>query len=187
MLEQLREEHRSLGNARGEWVTALNLAEIEHARGQTQRAIAIARETLAAVRSGAPTGTLATLLANLLDNLAGYLIAVGDLPGAVTAASESIGIHAAREPGHAHVAIAIEHLALVFALRGDLTRAAELEGYAAAAFERYGFERELTATATHHRLTALLRGGLADDVLAPLSARGAALAPEGAVALALHE
>jgi predicted ATPase len=43
MREQLRNEFRSLGNTRGEQVTAVNLAEIEHARGQTQRAIAIVR------------------------------------------------------------------------------------------------------------------------------------------------
>ena len=134
-------------------LAALNLAEIEHARGQTQRAIAIAREVLPALRSGADKSMLASLLANL----AGYLVAVDDLSGAVAAARESIGIHAAREPDHAYVAIAIEHLALVFALRGDRARAAMLEGYADAAFARHGFEREFTETTTHDRLTALLR------------------------------
>ena len=44
--EQLRKENRSRGDARGEAVAAVNLAETEHAAGQTQRAIAIAHEIL---------------------------------------------------------------------------------------------------------------------------------------------
>ena len=108
----------------------------------------------------------------LLINLAGYLVAVDDLPGAAAAAREAIGIRAAREPDHAHVAVAIEHLALVFALRGDHARAAILEGYADAAFARHGFEREFTETTTHDRLTALLREELAPDELARLTAGG---------------
>jgi predicted ATPase len=183
MYEQARKEHRSLGNPSGEQIAALNLAEVEHMRGETQRAIAIVRETLSAARSGYDKGTLAVLL----HNLAGYLAVVDDLPGAVAAAREAIGIRAARAPDHAYIAIAIEHLALVFALRGDRARAATLEGYADAALQRHGFEREFTETTTHDRLTALLREGLTPDELAGLSAEGAALTPEAAIALALKE
>jgi predicted ATPase/transcriptional regulator with XRE-family HTH domain len=183
MYEQLRKEQRSLGNIRGEQISGLNLAEVEHARGQTQRAIAIILEMLPAVRRGADKGTLTIIL----ENLAGYLTAVDDLPGAVAAAREAIGIRAAREPDHVEVAIAIEHLALVVALRRDLLRAAMLEGYADAALGRHGYERESTETTTHDRLTALLHPGLAPDELARLSAQGAALAPEAAIALALEE
>ncbi len=181
MFEQLRKEQRSLGNTTGEQIAALSLAEVEHARGQTRRAIAIVRETLPAVRSG----THNTFLANLLNNLAAYLAAVDDLPGALAAAHEAIGIHAAREPDHAHVAIAIEHLALVVALRGDSARAATLAAYADAAFGRHGLPREFTERTTHERLTALLHEGLAPDELARLSVEGAALTPEAAIALAL--
>ena len=145
MHEQLRREYRSLANERGSQVAGLNLAEVEHARGQTHRAIATVREMLPAARSRADTN----LLANLLHNLAGYLAALDDLNGAAAAARESIGIHAAREPDHAHVAVAIEHLALVFALRGDFARAATLEGYADAALQRHGYERESTEMTTH--------------------------------------
>jgi len=183
MYEQARKEHRSLGDARSEQIAAQNLAEVEHARGQTKRAIAIVRETLPAVRFGADKGTLATLLLNL----AGYLAAVDDLPTAIAAAREAIGIHAAREPDHAHVAVAIEHLALVLALRGDLGRAATLEAYADAVLQRLGLPREFTETTTHDRLTALLREGLASDELARLAADGAGLTREAAIALALKE
>ena len=181
--EQFRKESRSLGNARDEHAATQNLAELEHVRGETQRAITIAREVLPATRSGANKN----LLGNLLYNLAGYLVAVDDLPSAAAAAREAIWIHVEAEPDHVHVAIAIEHLALVFALRRDLARAPSLEGYADAALQRHGYEREFTETTTHDRLTALLRDGLAPDELARLSAEGAALTPEAAIALALAE
>jgi tetratricopeptide (TPR) repeat protein len=176
--ERIRKEHRSLGNHSSEQIAVLNLAEGEHQRGQTQRAIAIVREILAAVREQ-------DLLAHLLQNLAAYLAAVDDLPAAVAAARESIGIYA-RDPGHNNVAIAIQHLALVFALRGDGARAATLDGYAEAAFQRHGFLPEFTERTTHDRLTALLRETLAPEDLARMVAEGAVLTPEAAVALALE-
>jgi predicted ATPase/class 3 adenylate cyclase len=182
MYEQLREVHRSLGDTNAEQSVALNLAEIEHKRGHTLRAIAIVRETLPAVRSSVNKGNLATLLLNL----AGYLAAVDDLAGAAGASRESIRSRAG-EPDHAHVAGAIEHLALVFALRGDRARAATLEGYAVAAFGRHGFEREFTEKTTHERLSALLQADVMPDELARLGADGASLTPEAAIALSLEE
>ena len=179
MYEQLRKEHRLLGNAFAERLATLNLAELEHARGQTQRAIAIVREALAAARSHV------TQYMNLLSNLAAYLAVVDDLPAAVAAAREAI--QAARDPDDNLVAIAIEHIALVFALRGDRARAATLEGYADAAFHRHGFPREFTERTTHDRLTALLREDLAPEDLAVMLAEGTILTPEAAVALALEQ
>ena len=182
--EQLRKEYRSLGDTRAEHVVAFNLAEMEHTRGQTQRAIVIARETLAAVR----TGPDPAFLAHILYNLAGYLVAADDLPGAIAAARESIGIHGAREPDHAHVALAIDDLALALALRGERARAATLEGYADTALRRRGFERQNDdQKRTHDRLASLLRDELAPDDLARLTAEGATLTPEAAITLALEE
>jgi predicted ATPase/class 3 adenylate cyclase len=181
--EQSRKEQRSLGNTFGEQSSTFNLADLEHARGETQRAIAILRETLPAVRSGADK----TPLGGPLINLAGYLAAVDDLPGALAAAREAIGVYAASQPDHVYNAAAIEHLALAVALRGELTRAATLEGYADAAFERHGYLREFTETTTYARLNALLRESLAPEEFARLTAEGTALTPEAAIALALEE
>ena len=181
--EQLRKAHRSLGNAHGESVAAGNLAESEHARGHTPRAITIFEEMLPALRSGRDRGGLATAL----NNLAGYRVAVDDLPGAVLAAREAIELRAPTEPDEVYVGIGIEHLALVAALRGDFPRAATLEGYANAALTRQGFEREFTETTTYNRLTALLCERLSSHELARLTAEGAALGPEAAIALALEE
>jgi len=181
-LEQLRREQRRLGNPVNEVSTAINLSELEHSRGETQRAIAIVHETLPMARAGADKNRLIVLL----QNFAGYLSAAGDHTGAVAAALEAIAIHASRDPGHAFLAVSLEHVALVFALRGDLERAAIFEGYACASFARHGYEREFTETTTHDRLTALLRAGLAPEHFQRLKAEGAALSPEAAISLALE-
>ncbi len=183
MYEQLRNEHNSLGNAHGAQQVTISLAELEHKRNRTRRAIALLREMLPAVRSGSNE----TMLTALLHNLAGYLTAVGDLTGAIAAARELIEVRAARGADHVYVAIAIEHLALAVALRGDFCRAATLEGYAEAAFVRYGFEREFTERTTYVRLTALLHERIGHDDLVRLTARGATLEPEAAIALALRQ
>jgi hypothetical protein len=64
-----------------------------------------------------------------------------------------------------------------------------LEGYADAALLAHKFARDVTSstTATHGRLTALLRGSLEPEEFARLSAEGAALASADAIALALGE
>ncbi len=181
LYEQLRRECRALGSAHLELRAAIGLAEVEHARGWTQRAIEIAQEILPALRCG--TDNVA--LANVLHNLAGYLVAVDDLSGACAVAREAMAINATTEPGSVQIAIEIEHLALVFALRGDLARAARLESYVEAAFGRHGFEREYTETTSRDRILSLLQEQIAGDERARLRAEGAALAPEAAIALAL--
>jgi predicted ATPase/class 3 adenylate cyclase len=182
MFEQLRKEKHVLGDVLAEQGAMLNIAEIEHALGRTHHSIEILYEMLPALRAGKDTN----MLANVLCNLAAYLLASEDAPGAVAVASESIGLFAQHEPDHTFNAIVIEQLAVAYALRGDLTRAASLEGFAGAALHRHGFVREFTETTTFDRLMALLRDGLAPDELERLLADGAALAPEDAIALALE-
>jgi tetratricopeptide (TPR) repeat protein len=180
--EQLRQRHRSLGNTHNEVVAVLNLAEIEHEKGQTQQAIALVRKILPQARRGREMA----LVGSLLANLAGYLVAADDLPSVIEAAYEVIGPHARREPDDAKVALVVEHVALVYALRSELARASVLEGYAASAFRQLGFNREFTEITTYERLTVLLREGLAPDELSRLTAEGAGLATESAIALALE-
>jgi hypothetical protein len=183
MLEQLSAEQRLLGDVRAEQVTMQTIAEAEHALGRTQRSNDIQLGLLPALRAGKNKVDLA----NTLANRAGYLVALGDAPGAVAAASEAIGIFARHEPDHTFNAIAIEHLALVYALRGEVERAANLEGFVGAAYRRHGLEREFTETKTYNRLMSLLRDGHAPDELERLFADGATLTPEAAIALALAE
>jgi len=181
--EQLRNEHRSLGNAHDELVAASNLAEIEHELGRTQRAIATAREILHTAR----TNPELILRTNVFHNLAGYLVATDELPGAASAAREALTRFAKTEVDHNGAAIAFEHLALVFALRNDFSRAAMLQSYADATFARHGFGREYTEQTTHERLSGLLQERLGPDERERLFAQGASLAPEAALTLALQE
>jgi hypothetical protein len=62
-----------------------------------------------------------------------------------------------------------------------------LEGYVNRAMDRQGLKRGFTEATTHDRLGVLLCEGLAREELARLTAEGAALSPEGAVALALAD
>jgi hypothetical protein len=120
----------------------------------------------------------------LAHNLAAYLTSIDDLSGAADSARDAIALFARLQPGNVRVAISIEHLALVFALRGDCARAATLEGYAEAAFARLGFEREFTEESAHDRLVAVLRERLSPAEIERLTAAGATLAPEAAISLA---
>jgi ATP/maltotriose-dependent transcriptional regulator MalT len=183
MFEQLRKEYHSLGDTHGEQTTAVNLAEIAYARGQTLLAESLIREILPTVRAGGDK----ILLVNLLVNLARCFAAANDLPSAAAAAREAIRIRSALNSEHAQVAIAIEHISLVSAIRGDLARAALLEGYADASMRTHESVRDVTETATLVRLTDLLRDRLAAEELTRLRAEGAELAPADAIALALDE
>ena len=168
MYEQLRNEHRSLGNTQGEQATALNLAEIEHARGQTQRAIAIVRETLPAARSGADNIMLAKCSTTSRAISARWTI----FPARLRRLARRSGSMPRASRTMPTLRLRSSTWRSSVALRGDFSRAATLEGYADAAFGRHGFERQFTETTTHDRLTPLLRESLAPDELARLKRRG---------------
>jgi predicted ATPase/class 3 adenylate cyclase len=182
ILEQLRDKCRSLGDRTNEHIATRDLAEVEHRRGRTQRSIAVVRELLPATRSDSNKPRLGLLL----QNLAGYLVASDDAAGAIAVATEAIAIHAERDPRHVLVAAAIEHLALALTLAGNPARAAILEGYADAALAEHRFVREFTEQTTYDSLGNHLRNALPAEELAHLLAKGAALAPEAAITLALE-
>jgi hypothetical protein len=181
--ELLRSEYRSLGNASEEHNMTINLAEIEHERGETGRAIALVRESLPGAREQSDR----TLLANLLVNLAGYLLAVDDLDGGFGASREAIEALAESEPESVLVAVATEHRALDLALRGDFRRAATLAGYLDVALARHEYERGFTEATSRERLDALLREYLEPSDRARLFAEGAGLDQQAAVFLAVRK
>ncbi len=174
-------DQRALGNVRNVHVNTANLAEVEHKRGRTARAIELLREVLPEVKRVGNRG----IHAMYLGNLAAYLVATGDLPGASEAAREAIAA-LARDPGDIFVVLAIEQIALVDALSGRLSRATRLAAYAWAAFDaKTGGQREFTEQATYERLAAILDERAPPSERARLALEGAALTPEAAVALAL--
>jgi predicted ATPase/class 3 adenylate cyclase len=179
---RLRTEHRVLGNVDEDLSSTLCLAEIEYGRGDTLRAVSLAREALESMRSR-ETNLVGTVFANL----AAYLVTSGDLAGSAQAVREVARLYAAGEPDQVQVAFAIEVLACVHALRARFERAALLEGYVEAALQRLGASREFTEKRTHDRLATLLRDNVAHIDLERIMSEGAALSPRAAVALALEE
>ena len=180
---QLLAEWRAVGSDEMVWTTAHNLAETEHECGRTERAIELARETLSSHKKNRDRSFASSLM-----NLAGYEASLGHVDAALAAASEAIAQFTRFGSGRSSVgvSIAIEHLALVSALRGDLERAARLGGFATRALEDQGYVREFTERHSFDRLAALLAAGLAPDDVARLRAEGEALKPEDAIALALQ-
>jgi len=164
-------------------ISGLNLAEWEYALGKTERAVVILRETLADMKS-APT-RFETMSVVGACNLVGYLVALDRLAEARTTARELLLRHGSDAIHIGQISFALEHLALVFALEDDHTRAAQLAAHADAALRDLGYEREFTEKATRTRLDALLAERLPSDQRESLMARGAAMRNEEAVALAL--
>ncbi len=81
----------------------LNIAECEYALGHTQRAIAVVHEVIPSRRTRADKSQLG----GALSNLAGYLIAIDDIPGSIAASREFIG-RAASEQYYSNMVGAIE-------------------------------------------------------------------------------
>jgi predicted ATPase len=175
--------HRTLGNARMERLCLNNLAEVEHARGRTADAIAIARDVLPGFRADADRLSVAGLFANL----AGYYVAADDVENASGSAREAIGELAGRDAESPILAFACEHLALAIALRGDAARAALLASFADAIVERHSAQRGFTEQTTHDRLAALLRDALRAEDFDRARSAGAAMDAAAAITLAREE
>jgi tetratricopeptide (TPR) repeat protein len=180
-LEEQRRILVSLGDEHGAANATQMLAELEHARGRTQRAVELSRELMP--RASRLMGR--EQHANLLNNLAGYLLALDDGPGARGSAAESLALMANADPGSAFVTMCLEHLALALALEGDWPRAARLYGYCDTRLAALGYEREHTERVTHERLTALLLERYDAAELAAIRLASSELSGQSAVADAL--
>jgi predicted ATPase/class 3 adenylate cyclase len=183
LTQELRDKHRALGNRTAAVSSGLNLAEWEHALGKTERAVVIAQETLADIKS-APT-RFEGWYVNGACNLLGYLVALDRLAEARVTARELLLRHGLDAIYIGQISFALEHLSLVLTLGGDHTRAVQLAAHAEATLRSLGLEREFTEKATRIRLDALLAERLPIDQRESLETRGAAMSREEADALAL--
>ena len=183
LTQELRDKHRALGNRSAAVVSGLNLAESEHALGKTERAVVIAQETLADIKS-APTRFEHVYVTGAC-NLIGYLVALDRLAEARVTARELLLRHGSDAIHIGPISFGLEHLALVLALEGDHARAAQLAAHADATLRDLGLEREFSEKATRSRLDAFLAERLPNNELTALETRGAAMSREEAVALAL--
>ena len=181
--QEFRDKHRALGNRSFAAISGLNVAEFEHALGKTGRAVVILQETLADIKS-APT-RFESVYVNGACNLIGYLVALDRLAEARVTARELLLRHGSDAIHIGQNSFALEHLALVLALENDHAHAAQLAAHADAALRNLGSEREFTEKTTRTRLDALLAERLSSDQRESLTARGAAMRNDEAVALAL--
>lgn len=180
--ERLREENQQLGNATQANGITLTLAEIQHERGETATAVALAQEALVALRADIDRSTLLGALANLCA----YLVALDRLPQARAVALEAFRTSSEHDRSGTFVTGAIEHAALTIALGDDLRSSAQLAGYTEAAFRRLGYQREYTEQTTRTRLDSLLNERLLPSGSDSLLATGATLSPEEAIDLAIQ-
>ncbi|MBV8068135.1 MAG: hypothetical protein JO113_09155, partial [Candidatus Eremiobacteraeota bacterium] len=157
----------------------LNMAELEFHMGSLAQALELARAVEVETR-----GTRRTRDAiSALVNGAAYRIALDDISGARAAAHDALRLGRGEEA--LAVAIAIQHLATVAALRNDPHRGARLRGYVDAWYRNQGYEREFTEQRTYEILMTALHEKLTAAELGALTAEGSQLSEDQAIAEAL--
>ncbi len=173
------ERSRAVGDPYGEMNAVAFFGEAEHARGETRSAIACVESSLERFEHVLPPEHRVTLY----TNLAGYRIAVDDVPGTLTAAGRAIALSAEVTGAAVKTAVAALHFALAVALAGDLALGARLFAYSCTQQTLHGFTRWPTEERVHERLTALLRERVPQEELARLTAEGTALSPVDVLAI----
>jgi len=171
---------KAFGDEIGAANTLGNIAELEFANGHPEQAL---RSVSEALEIDSRRGTDVIGIAIDHNNSAVYRIALGDVDGAHEAARE--GLRWARQAQDFIVAIALQHLALLAALRGQVHNAARLIGYVKVQYQEGGFEREPTEKWGYEKLMAALREHLSEAEIEKLAAEGAAWSEDQAVEEAL--
>ena len=164
------------------WRALIYKAEVEFAEGRLDEAIAHAREVVALSRAARRTG----MLGHALCNLAGYLIARGDLEGAGTALREGLPLAQESELDAVLLAGGVQHLAAIAARENRLERAAQLIGYARAFFSSEFEGRSPAKQQIQARIVENLRQALPGERLTELMQAGARWTEEEAMSTALE-
>ena len=171
---------KALGDEYGIVRVQANMAELEFADGHPEEALRLVSDVLEMELRGKN----ATSISVRTVNSAAYRIALGDLTGARESARE--GLRRSQQARVEHsIAIALQHLAVISGLSGDIRRAARLLGYVDAQYKELGIEREPTEKWGYDKLMAALREKLSEDDIAKLAAGGAAWSEDQAVEEAL--
>jgi predicted ATPase/class 3 adenylate cyclase len=173
----------SIGDDEAAAVGRANLAELEFATGNYQRALELAMAAvarLAEMRSEARR-------AFYLSNVAGYHVALGEWQEARAKALEAVDLGQGFEGEM--LAQAAGHLAAADAQLGDVRRGAILCGYVDRWYNDAGFERGPTEQSSRDILMNSLRVRLSTAEIEALAAEGAAMAEQTVVeeALALRD
>ncbi|HEY2037070.1 MAG TPA: winged helix-turn-helix domain-containing protein [Steroidobacteraceae bacterium] len=164
------------------WRARIYKAEVEFAEGQVAAAIAQARAVVALARGARRTG----LLGHALCNLAGYLIACGELEEAGVALREGLPLAQESELDAVLLAGGLQHLAAIAARQDRLERAAQLIGYAHAFFSAEFEGRSPAKQQIQAHLVESLRRAIPGDRLTELMEAGARWTEEEAMSTALE-
>ena len=179
LLQESLQILRAVGDTRRLTDLLLNLAEIQFSAGDLPGAIATAREVMERVDEG-----MNEFSRNMVfGNLAGYLLASGNLDEGSRYAFEAMEISVRRGDSY-QLASAFDHVANSGAQRGEFKTAARIAGCADRLYDELRGSREPTELDSHRRTMALLREALANDELATLTAEGRTLDEAAAVAMA---
>ncbi len=164
------------------WRALLYKAEVEFAEGHLEAAIGQAREVVALARVARRTG----LLGHALCNLAGYLIAQGELEEAGAALREGLPLAQESELDAVLLAGGVQHLAAIAARENRLERAAQLIGYAQAFFSSEFAGRSPAKQQIQARIVESLSRAMPGERLAELMETGARWTEEEAMSSALE-
>jgi predicted ATPase len=169
-----------LGDEMGTAVALTNMAELEFADGHPEQALGAVREALEIYARGKN----ATNVGALHSNAAAYHMALGDLAGVRGSAREALRF--SRQTGNdLAIAIALQHLAVLAGLGGDVRRGAQLLGYVDAQYRDLAMQREPTEQWGYDKLMTALRETVTEDEIAKLLAEGAAWSEDRAIEEAL--
>jgi predicted ATPase/DNA-binding CsgD family transcriptional regulator len=153
-----------------------NFGELEFADGHPERALRLVTESLEITSRGKEVANLA------IDhnNRAAYCIALGRLQDARESACA--GLRCARgERNEWNTYVALQHLALLKAISGEVRSAARVVGYVNAQYERLALEREATEKWAYERLLEEIHRRLSPPEFDELLAEGSAWSEDMAV------
>ena len=168
-LEEAIRIFRQFNAEREAWSLCGDLAELEFAAGQPERALQIIDEAIPVVaEAGDPVESV------FICNRAGYLLSLSDFTEAEATAREAV-VLAGKTHSEERVLHALEHLAAALASRKEVTTAALLGGFVEAGYAKSGYQRETNERSSHQILTSALHAGLSNADVEALMRRGAAM------------
>jgi len=172
--------YRALGDEAAIANVLGNYAEVEFADHHPDQALRLVNESLLITSRGKEK----TGLAIDLNNSAAYHIALGEFDEALESARSALG-WAQPEENAWNTAVALQHLALLAALRDQPRVGARLLGYVNRQFDEIGSRREATEEWGYEQLLEALGGKLGPAEIAALREEGATLTDEQAAQEAL--
>ncbi len=162
----VKELGRRLRDTRDQQIAVHNVALAEFCRGHVDRAIELAREAVSGARD-------IWFRPRALHNLAAYLIAAGRLVEARPVAEEALS---GRSEADSLTRLSLQAWALIAALEGRYSEAAQLIGWVDAAYRAAGEGRNPWEQRSYERLLSILEAPFTEDERNRFAAEGAAWA-----------